>query len=78
MGTNYDESITGTPEITITEDPADIGPISLQVSGIGIYNQTEVKYKIAGGLPGKTYILAIMIVTTNGQSFEDRIKLEVR
>lgn len=70
-----EETLTGTPGVSIIS--ADNGAARPEmVSQVAVYNQTSVRYRLAGGTPG-SYFVTIAVETSGGQVFEDRLMLVV-
>jgi hypothetical protein len=74
---NAEETLTGTPAVTVTSRPLGTDCTAGMVSEVAVYNDTAVRYRLAGGVSGEAYIVAIAVETSNGQVFEDRLELAV-
>ncbi len=47
------------------------------ISGAAPYSGTQVKYLVKAGTSGISYIITVTVTTSNGQTFADRIGLDV-
>lgn len=67
---NADETITAA-EVICTERRTGTVVTADMISDVAPYNQTQVRYKLKGGVKGKTYLLEIRATTTNGQKLTE-------
>lgn len=47
------------------------------ISNVSVYNSTQVRYRIAAGMPGGRYQIRFQVITNTGQKFEERIPVMV-
>ena len=72
-----DGETLATGAVTVIKKQTDSDESGSMVSDVSVYDDTKVKYKIKAGEVGKTYIIEIKCVTTNGQKFEDWLEMRV-
>lgn len=63
--------------VTITEKATGADVSAAMVANVAVYSSTQVRYQLLGGSPNALYTVAIQVVTTNEQRFEDKIELKV-
>lgn len=74
---NESETLTGTPTVTVTEKVAGTDVSSGMVSAVAVYDNTKVRYILKGGTTRVSYYVTVTAQTSNGQTFEDRLELQV-
>ena len=64
-----------TATVTITDAVTGIDMSSTMVANVTVYQTTQVKYQLKGGVAGSSYNISIKVVTSNAQDFEDKTLL---
>ena len=68
-----------TPAVTVELWNGGLGgdAIPAMVSGVGVYDGTQVRYKLIGGTAGSSYLVRIRATDSTGQKFEARMRMYV-
>lgn len=73
---NTDETLTsGTVTAADKLTAADVS--ATMISSVSVYASTKMKYMLKAGTSGRTYVITIRVVTSNGQKFEDQVEVKV-
>lgn len=67
---NGDEVITAAA-ITVTERRTGVDVTADMISDVAPYNQIAVRYRLRGGVKGKSYLMEIVVTTSNGQDLTE-------
>jgi predicted deacylase len=74
---NDKETITDCA-VVCTEKSTGTDATPEMISEVAVYDETQVKYRLKGGVAGKVYQLRIRITTSNGQKLEEVALLKVQ
>lgn len=64
--------------VQILRDDTGADDSATMVSDVAVYNDTEVRYKLFGGVSGKTYRRVFRVTTSNNQQLEESAALQVK
>jgi hypothetical protein len=72
-----DEEALAECTVTAAEKKTGTDVTSAMISLAAVYNDTAVRYLVAGGASGTSYVITIRAVTSNAQKFDDRVECMV-
>lgn len=80
---DFSPQLTGGEQLTdatvqVIRDDTGEDVTAAMISQVTVYNQVEVRYRLAGGMPGTIYRRVFRVATSNGQRLEEVESLRIR